>query len=119
MTKYLIHFDQNWVGDHSEEWFASRGPLAMAVVREMEAAGVLVFAGGLEEELRQAFHVDPTGGTLATVDGPYRERADYVGGMTVIDAPDDATAKMWAARIAEACGWPQELRAFKGWADPD
>ena len=50
MTEYLIYFNQQWVGDHSEEWFRGRGPLAKAVVDEMKAAHVYVFAGGLEEE---------------------------------------------------------------------
>ena len=48
MTQYLIFFNQQWVGDHTEEWFQGRGPLARAVVADMKAAGVLVFAGGLE-----------------------------------------------------------------------
>ncbi len=46
MSEYLIYFNQQWVGDHSEEWFRGRGPLAMAVVNEMKAGGVYVFAGG-------------------------------------------------------------------------
>ena len=46
MAEYLIYFNQQWVGDHTEEWFRGRGPLAMAVVNEMKAAGVYVFAGG-------------------------------------------------------------------------
>ena len=50
MPEYLIYFNQQWVGDHAEEWFRGRGPLAKAVVEEMKAAGVYVFAGGLEEE---------------------------------------------------------------------
>jgi len=25
---------------------------------------------------------------------------------------DEETAKMWAGKIAEACGWPQEVRRF-------
>ena len=49
MPEYLIYFNQQWVGDHTEEWFRGRGPLAMAVVHEIKAAGVYVFAGGLEE----------------------------------------------------------------------
>ena len=28
MAEYLIYFNQQWVGDHSEEWFRRRGPLA-------------------------------------------------------------------------------------------
>ena len=35
MTQYLVYFNQQWVGDHTEEWFRSRGPLAMAVIDEM------------------------------------------------------------------------------------
>src|SRR6478735_5071920 len=50
VAEYLLYFNQQWVGDHSEDWFRGRGPLAMATVDEMKAAGVYVFAGGLEEE---------------------------------------------------------------------
>ena len=39
MTEYLIYFNQQWVGDHTEEWFRGRGPLARAAVEEMRAAG--------------------------------------------------------------------------------
>ena len=62
MTEYLLYFNQQWVGDHPEEWFRGRGPLAMAVVDEMKAAGVYVFAGGLEEEDGPVYSADPTGG---------------------------------------------------------
>ena len=51
MTEYLIFFNQQWVGDHSEEWFRGRGPLARATVEEIKEAGHYVFAGGLVEEL--------------------------------------------------------------------
>ncbi len=51
MAQYIIYFNHQWVGDHPEEWFGTRGPLARAVVDEMKTAGVLVFAGGLEEEI--------------------------------------------------------------------
>jgi hypothetical protein len=27
--------------------------------------------------------------------------------------PDDDTATMWASKVAEACGWPHEVRKFK------
>lgn len=114
MGAYIIFFNQQWVGDHTEEWFSSRGPLARAVVREMEAAGVLVFAGGVDEDLERAFAADATSGTLTFTDGPYRRTAEYLGGFTVVDVPDEATARMWAGKIAEACGWPQEVRPVDG-----
>jgi hypothetical protein len=111
MTDYLIYFNQHWVGDHTEEWFRSRGPLAKAVVEEMKAAGVLVFAGGLEDPA-QAFSADATSGTVRFTEGPFVETAEFVGGMTVVEAADDEAARMWAGKIAEACGWPQEVRRF-------
>ena len=54
MPKFIIYFNQQWVGDHTPEWFQSRGPLARKVVEEMREAGVLVFAGGLEEEIENS-----------------------------------------------------------------
>ena len=112
MTEYLIYFNQQWVGDHTEEWFRGRGPLAMAVVNEMKAAGVLVFTGGLEEEDGPIYSADATSGTLVISDGPYVETKEFLGGFAIVDVPDDETAKMWAGKIAEACGWPQEVRRF-------
>jgi hypothetical protein len=113
MAEYLIFFNQGWVGEHTSEWFGSRGPLARAVVEEMKAAGVYVFAGGLVEELDTAFSADATSGTLLITDGPFIESKEYLGGLTVVDVPDDEAAKMWAGKVAEACGWPQEVRRFK------
>ena len=101
------------VGDHTEQWFRGRGPLSRAVVDEMRAAGVLVFAGGLEEELETAFSADATSGALLITDGPYIESKEWLGGLTVIDVADDDTAKVWAGKVAVACGWPQEVRRFK------
>ena len=119
MTEYLIYFNQQWVGDHTEEWFRSRGPLAKAVVDEMKAAGVLVFAGGLEEEIDRAFSADATSGTLSFSDGPLVATSEFLGGMTIVAVADDDEARMWAGRIAEACGWPQEVRRFKTWGPSD
>ncbi|MEQ7127560.1 YciI family protein [Actinopolymorpha sp. B11F2] len=113
MTEYLIYFNQQWVGDHTEEWFRGRGPLAMAVVNEMKAAGVYVFAGGLEEEIEEAFSADATSGTLMFTDGPFVESKEFLGGLTVVDVADEDAARMWAGKVAEACGWPQEVRRFK------
>ena len=113
MTEYLIFFNQQWVGDHTEEWFRGRGPLAKAAVAEMKAAGVLVFAGGLEEEPEKAFSADATSGTLTFTDGPYVETKEFLGGFTVVEVADEDAAKLWAGKIAEACGWPQEVRPFK------
>jgi hypothetical protein len=111
VTEYLMYFNQQWVGDHPEEWFRGRGPLARAVVEEMKAAGVYVFAGGLEED-GPVYSADATSGTVVITDGPYVETKEFLGGFAVVSVADDEAAKMWAGKLAEACGWPQEVRRF-------
>jgi len=113
VAEYLIYFNQQWVGDHTEDWFRSRGPLARAVTEQMKQAGVYVFAAGLEEEDGPVYHADPTGESVIVSDGPYTETKEFLGGFAIVDVPDDATAKVWAAKVAEGCGWPQEVRRFK------
>jgi hypothetical protein len=110
MANYIIYFNQQWVGDHSAEWFQSRGPLARAVVAEMEDAGVVVFAGGLEEEIELAFGSNDSG----VVGGPITTKGEFLGGLTIIEVDTDEEAKMWGAKVGEACGWSQEIRKFKG-----
>lgn len=34
----------------------------------------------------------------------------YLGGLTIVDVADEKDALRWAGMIAEACGWPQEVR---------
>lgn len=113
MPQYLISFNQQWVGDHSSEWFASRGPLARAVVAEMREAGVLVVAGGLVEEPEDALRVELDGDDVSFRANPYEPGETFMGGMTIVDVPDVEAAKVWAGKIAVACGWTQELREFK------
>jgi len=70
MAYYLIFFNQQWVGDHPAEWYETRGPLARAVTEEKKEEGVYVFAGGLVEELDEAFSADATSGEVIITDGP-------------------------------------------------
>lgn len=111
MAEYLIYFNQQWVGDHPEEWFRSRVEPSRAVMREMQDAGVYVFAGGLEEE-GPVYAADATSGEVVVTDGPFAETTEVLGGFCVISVPDDETAKMWAGKVAVGCGWPQEVRRF-------
>ena len=111
MAEYLIYFNQQWVGDHSEEWFASRVEPSMAVVEEMKAAGVYVFAGGLEEG-GPVFSADARSGEVVTTDGPFVETTEFLGGFCVIDVGTEDEARMWAGKVAVGCGWPQEVRRF-------
>lgn len=110
MAQYIIYFNQQWVGDHPKEWYLARGPLARAVVEEMKAAKVLVFAGGLVEEIEMAVGVDENG----QLGGSITTNGEYIGGLTIVDVDSDDEANKWGAKIAQACGWPQEVRKFKG-----
>lgn len=109
MSQYIIYFNQQWVGEHTSEWFQSRGPLARQVVADMKQAGALVFAGGLVEEIELAFGSDENGRIV----GPITTDGEFIGGMTIIQVENEDEAKAWGSRVAEACGWPQEIRKFK------
>ena len=111
MAEYLIYFNQQWVGDHPEEWFLSRVEPSTAVVEEMKTAGVYLFAGGLEEE-GPVYTADATSGEILLTDGPYVETKEWLGGFCVVSVSDDEEAKVWAGKVAEGCGWPQEVRRF-------
>lgn len=107
MTRYAIYFNQQWVGDHPAEWFQTRQEPSRAVVREMEEAGVLVFAGGLVEDPAEAFSADATSGTLSITDGPYTETAEHLGGITVIDVPDLRRPRCGPAGWRRGAGGPR------------
>jgi len=112
MPEYLIFFNQQWVPDYPAEEFAEIGPSSKAVIAELQEAGELVFAGGLEETEALA-SADYDSGESIVTDGPYVETKEWLGGFALVEVPDDETAKMWAGKVAEACGWPHEVRKFK------
>ena len=45
--------------------------------------------------------------------GPISANSEFIGGLTIIEADSDDEANFWGAKIAQACGWPQEIRKFK------
>ena len=119
MAEYLLYFNQQWVGDHSEEWFRGRGPLAMGVVNEMKDAGVYVFAGGLEEEDGPVYSADPTSGTVMVTDGPYVETKEHMGGFWIVEAADINEALVWARKGALVCGGSGEVRELLFFPAPE
>jgi hypothetical protein len=112
MTEYLIAFNDEWVPDYSDEEFVRIAAATKAVRAEMQAAGVLLFTGGLDDEA-PVFSVDASSGTPLFTDGPFMESKEHLGGVAVIDVADEATARHWAGRIATACAWPQEVHRFR------
>ena len=112
MAEYLIAFDGSWVPDWSEAEFLERIKLLRPLLAEMKAAGVFVFTGGLDDTA-PVFSVEPSDGVPLFTDGPYVESKEHLGGLAIVDVPDEAAARHWAGRIAMACGWPQEVRRFQ------
>ncbi|SNT37553.1 Uncharacterized conserved protein [Asanoa hainanensis] len=113
MPEYLIAFNDEWVPDHTVEQIQEKARTVSALVDEMREAGVLVVTGGLDDEA-PVFSVDPSSGTPLFTDGPFVESKEHLGGFAVVDVPDEETARLWAGRIATACGWPQEVHRFRG-----
>lgn len=70
-----------------------------ALNEEMREAGVWVFAAGLHPP-STATVVRATGGETFFTDGPFAEGKEYVGGFTVIQAPDLDAALQWGGRLA-------------------
>jgi hypothetical protein len=111
MTEYLIAFNDEWVPDLTDDDLRETSRAVRALVAEMRAAGVLIFTGGLDDS--PAFSVDASSGTPLFTDGPFVETKEHLGGLAVVDVADEEAARLWAGRIAVACGWPQEVRRFQ------
>jgi hypothetical protein len=78
-----------------------------ALNREMIAAGVRKFAGGLGPA--RTLRPKPDGALLIT-DGPYLETKELVGGITIVEAADWDEALMWASKGAKVGRTPVEIR---------
>lgn len=112
MTEYLIAFNEEWVPDHTVEELREKSKALKPLLAEMKAAEVLIFTGGLDDAA-PVFSVDASSGTPLFTDGPYIETKEHLGGFAVVDVADEAAARLWAGKIAVACGWPQEVRRFQ------
>ena len=82
-----------------------------AVREEMRAAGAWVFSGGLSAP-STATVLRPGGGEMLITDGPFAEGKEYLGGFTIIKAPDLDSALAWGGKLARAATLPIEVRPF-------
>jgi hypothetical protein len=112
MTEYLITFNDEWVPDHTDEELRAKSRALKPLLAEMKEAGVFIFTGGLDPTA-PVFSVDASSGSPLFTDGPYAESKEHIGGFAVVDVPDEDAARLWAGKIAVACGWPQEVHRFQ------
>ncbi|MFP8780314.1 YciI family protein [Hydrogenophaga sp. RWCD_12] len=78
------------------------------VIEQAKAAGVYVFAGGIDDSAPPVL-VSADG---AVAEGGYPWAPPLNGGFTVLELPSREEAIAWAARLAKACRCDQELRVF-------
>ena len=83
-----------------------------AVQKEMQAAGVWIFSGGLTLP-SSATVLRHQGGDVITTDGPFIESKEQIGGITLLRAPDLDAALEWGRKLARAIGVPIEVRPFQ------
>jgi hypothetical protein len=114
MPEYLIAFNDEWVPTHTREELAAKSVASRAVIDEMRAADVLLFANGALDESTAVFSVETVDGEPIFSDGPYVETKEHLGGFTVVEVEDDDAARYWAGKMAAALQWPQEVHRFPG-----
>ena len=107
MSKYLISIPSAAMVVPDDEWEAV-GRDAHAVIEQAKAAGVYVFAGGIDEQVSPV--LVSADGTV--VEGGYPWAPTLNGGFAVLELPSREEAVLWAARMAKACRCSQELRVF-------
>jgi len=83
-----------------------------ALRREMQAAGIWVFAGGLHPQ-STATVVRYQEGEFLVTDGPFAEVKEGLGGLMIIDVPDLDAALGWGRKAARAITLPIEVRPFQ------
>ena len=111
MTQYLvaIHHPDNY--DPSKEGEAMVRDI-IALNKEMVAAGVRVFVGGLTAASdARSLRAQPDGKVLVT-DGPYLETKEHIGGFWVLEAANLDEALAWGRKAVIACRAPVEVRPF-------
>ena len=82
------------------------------IQKEMQAAGVWVFSGGLHPA-NTATVLRQQGGTVVTTDGPFIESKEQIGGFTILKVADLDAALGWGRKLTQAIGTPIEVRPFQ------
>jgi hypothetical protein len=83
-----------------------------ALNEEMDAAGIRLFAGGLEPASKAKTLRKQANGKVIITDGPYAEAKEHIGGFSVVEAADMDEALAWARKAAIACRVPVEVRGI-------
>ena len=111
MMHYLVTIHRPADYDPSVEDEAM-GQAISALNREMVAAGVRVFVGGLQAPgTARSLRPQPDG-TVGVASGPYLPTTEHAGGLWVLAAANLDEALAWGRKAALACRAPVEVRPF-------
>ena len=90
-----------------------------ALNREMIAAGVRIFAGGLSAARNaRSLRAQPNGKVLVT-DGPYTETKEHLGGFWILECANMDEALAWARKGAISCDAVGEVRELLFFPAPE
>ncbi|MFW2512413.1 YciI family protein [Demequina sp. SO4-13] len=92
------------------ERMADFGRRVGALERDMSTDGVWVFGAGLAP----ASEANTVTADAVVTEGPFAQSGEHIAGIWVIEVPTLAAAQSWAARTADACGAPIEVRPLHG-----
>jgi hypothetical protein len=112
MKEYLLSFYQPHTEPPSPEVLEAIATEIEAIRAELRAQGSWVFGGGLHAP-STATVLRPGGDQVMTIDGPFAEGKEYIGGLAIIRAPDLDAALEWGRRYAKATTLPIEVRPFQ------
>ncbi|MBR7829401.1 hypothetical protein KDK95_24050 [Actinospica sp. MGRD01-02] len=93
-------------GGPSEQLMADMG----ALISEMTKAGVLLDTAGLGPA-EEASVLQLSAGKVTTVDGPYTEAREFIGGYALLQVATQEEAAEWAKRFLEIHGDEWEIVA--------
>jgi hypothetical protein len=85
-----------------------------ALTKSLKADGAWV-AGDALQGVQTATSLRVRGGKIETMDGPFAETKEHLGGYYLIDAPDLDSALAYAARIPTATHGTVEVRPLVVW----
>jgi hypothetical protein len=112
MTQYLLSVCQPaGLEQPAPEALAKIMDNVAAFRQELQDAGAWVFSGGLHAP-STATVVQAKDGRTVTTDGPFLEGKEYIGGFTILTAPDLDAALEWGRKCALAIPLPIEVRPF-------
>jgi len=113
----MIYEDESVRAERSPEEVQSMLAGYGAFTKELQEAGKMI-AGDALDRVNTATTVRVRGGKAMTVDGPFAETKEQLGGYYLVEADDLDDALAIAAKIPTAATGSIEVRPVMIWDDP-